>query len=86
VDELYTCCPDCGGDLVELPHGLYSVIECARACGWWDEKHPVTTNLFYSLTRDDSSGSEDRLGAALNWAEGQAPRCDICGELEQHKN
>ncbi|MGD0290750.1 MAG: endonuclease domain-containing protein [Candidatus Binataceae bacterium] len=84
VTQLYTCCPQCGGDLVELPHGLYSVIECARACGWWDEKHPVTKPLD-APSRDDRSGNKDRLGAALKWAESQAPRCGICGDFEHHK-
>ena len=35
------CCPECNGDLVELPHGAYSIREGARGCGWWDETRPA---------------------------------------------
>ena len=85
VSEHYTCCPDCGAELIELPHGSYSIIECVKGCGWWDEKHPVK-KLDDLASSDDAAGDEDRLGAAIKWAlESRAPRCDICGEREQHK-
>jgi Recombination endonuclease VII len=81
--QLETCCPECCGELVELPHGSYSVLECARGCGWWDETRPVKKS-------DDEDSRGDRLGAAIKWAavewsESRAPRCEICGELEPHK-
>jgi hypothetical protein len=81
---LDACCPECKGDLVELPRGPYSIRECARGCGWWDETRPPA-NLDSGA---DSSGN--RLGAAIKWAtirwaESRARRCDICGELEPHK-
>ena len=77
------CCPDCKGDLVELAHGTYSILECARGCGWWDEAHPASFN-------GDADSSGNRLGAAIKWATVRwaasgALRCDICGELETHK-
>jgi hypothetical protein len=85
VSEHYTCCPDCGADLIELPHGPYSIIECAKGCGWWDEKHPVK-KLEDEVGADDARTNEDRLGAAIKWAvESRAVRCEICGEPEQHK-
>jgi hypothetical protein len=82
--HLNPCCPVCDGDLVELPHGPYSILECSRGCGWWDEA-PHSVNF-----DSDSDRDENRLGAALNWAiarwsESYAPRCDICDELEPHK-
>jgi hypothetical protein len=40
---LDACCPECKGDLVELPRGPYSIRECARGCGWWDETRPPRT-------------------------------------------
>lgn len=84
VSQSEVCCPGCNGDLIELPHGLYSISECARGCGWWDEKRPL------EKLDSDSDGDENRLGAALKWAiarwtESRSPRCDICGELESHK-
>jgi len=72
-------CPACGGELVVLPHGGYSIIECARGCGWWDENHPVEKQV------DFSSDDGDRLRAAIKWAEDRAPRCEICGEVETHR-
>jgi len=78
------CCPECDGDLIELPHGPYSILECDRGCGWWDETHPPK-----KFDNDADSGG-DRLGAALKWAvvqwtESRALRCEICGELDSHK-
>ena len=77
-------CPGCGSELVELPHGIYSIHECARGCGWWDETRPV------KQWDEVTGGNEDRLIAAFKWAADQsadrlAARCDICGELEPHK-
>ncbi len=82
-EEPHGCCPECSGNLIELPHGPYSILECVRGCGWWDEKRPVKK-------WDDAASSGDRLGAAMKWAvaqwaESRAPRCDICGELDPHK-
>ena len=78
----FDACPECNGALVELPHGLYSILECASGCGWWDEARPAAK----------FDGDPDRLGAALRWAiaryadaDTRAPRCDICGELDSHK-
>jgi hypothetical protein len=81
--QLDACCPDRGGEL-ELPHGSYSILECGRGCGWWDETRPV------KKWDDDEDSRGDRLGAAIKWAavqwaESRAPRGDICGELEPHK-
>jgi hypothetical protein len=80
VSERYTCCPECGADLIELPYRHYSIIECVRGCGWWDEKHPVK-KWDDVVIKGDASSNEDRLGAAIKWSlESQALRCDICGE------
>jgi hypothetical protein len=82
VSEHYTYCPECGANLIELPHGLYSIIECVKGCGWWDEKHPVK-ELEIEVSADDADISGDRLGAAIKWAmESRAVRCDICGDFE----
>jgi hypothetical protein len=88
VSQVSACCPGCNGDLVELPHGSYSILECARGCGWWDEKRAAAD--FESDSDGDTNNGGNRLDAALKWAivrwaESHAPRCDICGELEQHK-
>jgi hypothetical protein len=85
VAESYTCCPECGAELIELPYRSYCIIECVRGCGWWDEKHPVKKWDDVAIN-DDAASNDDRLSAAIKWAlEKQALRCDICGELEQHK-
>ena len=68
-------CPECRGDLVELPRGNYSIVECSRGCGWWDEKRPF--KICDAARNDDATGIEDRLAAAIKWAENRTPRCDI---------
>jgi hypothetical protein len=76
------CCPECNGDLVELPNGAYSIRECVRGCGWWDETRPAAN------FESDADSRENRLGSALKWAIdrwSESRRCDICGELESHK-
>jgi hypothetical protein len=81
--KLDSFCPECNGDLVELPHGQYSILECARGCGWWDEAH-----LAPNFDGDADNGG-NRLSAVFKWAaehsDSRAARCDICGEFESHK-
>ena len=84
MTDSYTYCPECASDLVELPYRDYLILECARGCGWWDEKHPVR-KWEAADSEGGLTGNEDRLASAMKWAEIRAPRCEICGELERHK-
>ena len=72
--DLHSCCPVCGGDLVEFQHGNYFIVECARACGWWDEQRTVKERDG-AASGDNSTNNEDRLAAAIRWAEIKAPHC-----------